>query len=120
MSQESAAAPVPLCSGAAASGFDELAPWRVFRSRRGQTHYSGRYWSTVMSDHVGYESRLELAWLLLNDRDRRWRRIVSQPFQLVNAALATPGPGPCGRPWTDAWWLAAGGPRLSRWGGCRC
>ncbi|WP_420801643.1 TnsA-like heteromeric transposase endonuclease subunit [Pseudofrankia asymbiotica] len=55
----------------------------TFRWRRGQPHYSGWYWSAVMGGHVGYESRLELAWLLLADRDRRLRRIVEQPFRLV-------------------------------------
>ncbi len=71
----------PLPGGAV--GFDELVPWRVFRSCRGQAHYSGLYWSAVMCGHVGYESRLELAWLLLADRDAGWNVIVSQPFQLV-------------------------------------
>lgn len=36
-----------------------------------------------MGAHVGYESRLEMAWLLLADRDRRLRGIYSQPFQLA-------------------------------------
>ncbi|MDT3444002.1 TnsA-like heteromeric transposase endonuclease subunit [Pseudofrankia sp. BMG5.37] len=63
--------------------FDGALPWRTFRWRRGQAHYSGLYWSAVTGAHVGYESRLELAWLLIADRDRRLRRIVSQPFQLV-------------------------------------
>jgi hypothetical protein len=36
-----------------------------------------------MRAHVGYESRLELAWLLLADCDPGWDVIVSQPFQLV-------------------------------------
>ncbi len=30
-----------------------------------------------------YESRLEMAWLLLADRDRRLRGIYSQPFELA-------------------------------------
>ncbi len=63
--------------------FDDVLPWRTFRWRHGQAHYSGLYWSAVMNGHVGYESRLELAWLLLADRDRRARRFLSQPFQLV-------------------------------------
>ncbi len=60
-----------------------LLPWRTMRSRHGQAHFPGLYWSSVMADHVGYESRLELAWLLLADRDPRWTKLVSQPFQLV-------------------------------------
>src|SRR5207253_1348374 len=42
-------------------------PWRTFRWRQGQKHYSGVYWSSVQGDHVIYESRLELAVLLLTD-----------------------------------------------------
>jgi hypothetical protein len=34
-------------------------PWRVFRWRRGQAHYSGWYWSATAGGHVVYESRLE-------------------------------------------------------------
>src|SRR5262249_12733589 len=44
-------------------------PWRVFRSHHGQAHYSGWYWSATMGRHVVYESRLELARLLLADFD---------------------------------------------------
>ena len=59
-----------------------IAPWRIFRWRKGQAHYSGAYWSAVMGDHVIYESRLELAFLLLADRDPGVRAVYSQPFQL--------------------------------------
>jgi len=40
-------------------------PWREFRWRAGQKHYSGTYWSATESRHVIYESRLELARLLI-------------------------------------------------------
>jgi hypothetical protein len=59
-------------------------PWRVFRWRRGQAHYSGWYWSATMGRHVVYESRLELARLLLADFDRQVAAIAAQPF-LVTA-----------------------------------
>jgi hypothetical protein len=36
-------------------------PWRVFRWRQGQAHYSGWYWSATTGGHVVYEGRLELA-----------------------------------------------------------
>lgn len=72
-----------LGDGVVALPSGDLEPWRVIRSRRGQLHYPGRYWSAVTGGHVGYESRLELSWLLLNDRDRRLSSVVSQPFQLV-------------------------------------
>jgi len=58
-------------------------PWRTFRWYFGQRHYSGTYWSTTQHDHVIYESRLELAALLLADFDRAVRGIAAQPFQLT-------------------------------------
>jgi hypothetical protein len=57
-------------------------PWRAFRWYRGQPHFSGLYWSATMGAHVVYESRLELARLLLADFDQAVVTIVSQPFQL--------------------------------------
>jgi hypothetical protein len=59
-------------------------PWRVFRWRQGQAHYSGWYWSATTGGHVVYESRLELARLLLADFDPRVTAIAAQPF-LVTA-----------------------------------
>lgn len=55
-------------------------PWRVFRWHRDQAHYSGWYWSATMGGHVVYESRLELARLLLADFDPRVVSIAAQPF----------------------------------------
>jgi hypothetical protein len=40
------------------------------------------YWSATMRVHVVYESRLELARLMLADFDRAVVTIVAQPFQL--------------------------------------
>ncbi|MCY0947842.1 TnsA-like heteromeric transposase endonuclease subunit [Streptomyces antarcticus] len=57
-------------------------PWRRFRWYMGQQHYSGSYWSSTQSDHVIYESRLELARLLYADFDRDVTAIVAQPFLL--------------------------------------
>jgi hypothetical protein len=59
-------------------------PWRVFRWRQGQAHYSGWYWSATTGGHVVYESRLELARLLLADFDPQVTAIAAQPF-LVTA-----------------------------------
>lgn len=62
---------------------EELAralPWRTFRWHRGQAHYSGWYWSSTMAGHVVYESRLELARLLMADFDPLVRVIAAQPF----------------------------------------
>ena len=58
-------------------------PWRTFRWHYGQKHYSGTYWSATMQDHVIYESRLELARLLLADIDPAVSHIVAQPFLLT-------------------------------------
>ncbi|WP_423488274.1 TnsA-like heteromeric transposase endonuclease subunit [Mycobacteroides sp. PCS013] len=58
-------------------------PWREFRWRAGQKHYSGAYWSATEGRHVIYESRLELARLLFADFDRSVNRICAQPFLLV-------------------------------------
>jgi hypothetical protein len=58
------------------------APWRTFRWYFGQRHYSGTYWSATQCDHVIYESRLELANLLLAEFDPAVRQIVAQPFLL--------------------------------------
>jgi len=60
-----------------------LLPWRTFRARRGQRHYSGVYWSATTAGHVIYESRLELARLLFADMDPAIGWIVAQPFRLV-------------------------------------
>jgi len=57
------------------------APWRTFRWYFGQRHYSGTYWSATEREHVIYESRLELANLLLADFDPTVHHIVAQPFQ---------------------------------------
>lgn len=58
-------------------------PWRAFRWRRGQRHFSGLYWSATMRGHVVYESRLELARLLFADRDQAVAAIYAQPVLLT-------------------------------------
>ena len=63
-------------------------PWRKTRSARGQLHYPGYFWSAAMSAHVIYESRLELARLLLADSDRRVVAIAARPFLLQARAWA--------------------------------
>jgi hypothetical protein len=72
---------IPACRVSAAV-FPGSVPWRTFRWRKGQAHYPGAYWSAVMGDHLIYESRLELAFLLFADRDPGVRALYSQPFQL--------------------------------------
>ncbi|GAA4617261.1 TnsA-like heteromeric transposase endonuclease subunit [Actinoallomurus liliacearum] len=58
-------------------------PWRQVRARHGQAHYAGAYASATTGGFVAYESRLELARLLLADFDLRVRQIYAQPFRLV-------------------------------------
>ncbi len=49
-------------------------------------HYSGKYASVTTGGHVVYESRLELARLLLADFDPEVQAIFAQPFQLAARA----------------------------------
>lgn len=65
-------------------------PWRKTRSARGQAHYPGYFWSATMGAHVIYESRLELARLLLADFDRDVVAIAAQPFLLRAQAGGRP------------------------------
>lgn len=58
------------------------APWPTARSARGQAHYPGWYWSATSGCHVIYESRLELARLLLADFDPDVVAVAAQPFLL--------------------------------------
>ncbi|MFF7648793.1 TnsA-like heteromeric transposase endonuclease subunit [Streptomyces sp. NPDC007983] len=62
--------------------FEPSVPWRTFRWRHGQKHYSGTYWSSTMRDHVVYESRLELTRLLYADFDQDVTAVFAQPFLL--------------------------------------
>ena len=71
----------PAAAGDSSPGH-EAAPWRTTRSARGQAHYPGCYWSATTGGHVIYESRLELARLLLADFDPDVTAIAAQPFLL--------------------------------------
>ncbi len=57
-------------------------PVREFRSYKGRRHYSGWYWAATTGGHVVYESRLELARLLVADHDPAVVGIAAQPFLL--------------------------------------
>jgi TnsA-like endonuclease N terminal len=58
-------------------------PVREFRSYRGRRHYSGWYWSATVGNLLAYESRLELARVMLADFDPDVTAIAAQPFQLA-------------------------------------
>jgi hypothetical protein len=73
---------IPLCQ-LRLEHFAGSVPWRRFRSRQGQAHLSGSYWAATTGGHVVYESRLELARLLLADFDPDVVGIYSQPCRLV-------------------------------------
>lgn len=62
--------------------FENSVPWRTFRSYQGQRHYSGSYASVTMDKFVIYESRLELARLMLADFDSEIERIYAQPMRI--------------------------------------
>ncbi len=65
------------------SDFDKSGPWRRVRSAHGMAHYSGDYASATTGGQVVYESRLELARLLLADFDQSVCGIYAQPFRMV-------------------------------------
>ncbi|MGI8309061.1 TnsA-like heteromeric transposase endonuclease subunit [Saccharopolyspora hattusasensis] len=58
-------------------------PVREFRWYKGRRHYSGWYYSSTVEGLVAYESRLELARIMLADFDRDVIALAAQPFQLV-------------------------------------
>lgn len=61
----------------------DCSPVRTFRWHRGQRHFPGWYWSATDRTHVTYESRLELARLVLADFDPGVCAIRSQPLRLT-------------------------------------
>jgi hypothetical protein len=60
-------------------------PVREFRWYRGRKHYSGWYWSSTLERLVVYESRLELARIMLADFAPEVIAIAAQPFRLIGA-----------------------------------
>ncbi|GAB3849295.1 TnsA-like heteromeric transposase endonuclease subunit [Micromonospora andamanensis] len=58
-------------------------PVREFRWFKGRRFYSGWYWSATTGSLVAYESRLELARILLADFDSEVTAIAAQPFLLT-------------------------------------
>jgi hypothetical protein len=58
-------------------------PVREFCWYEGRRHYSGWYWSSTMGRHIAYESRLELARIMLADFDPAVSGLAAQPFELT-------------------------------------
>ncbi len=61
---------------------EQCIPVRRFRSRKGQRHLSGLWWSATTGGHVGFESWLERDQVLHLDFDPSVVGIASQPFWL--------------------------------------
>lgn len=66
--------------------FTGSVPWRRVRSVHGRAHHSGSYASVTTGGHMVYESRLELARLLLADMDPAVVGIFAQPCRLTARA----------------------------------
>lgn len=62
--------------------FEAMAPARRFMVRKGQRHLPGRWWSSTVDGHVGYESWLERDHVMWLDFDPAVVGIASQPFWL--------------------------------------
>jgi hypothetical protein len=58
-------------------------PVREFRWHEGRRHYSGWYWCATGQRLVVYESRLELARIMLADFDPAVDGVAAQPFRLI-------------------------------------
>lgn len=58
-------------------------PVREFRWYKGRRHYSGWYWCATGQRLVVYESRLELARIMLADFDPAVIAVAAQPFRLI-------------------------------------
>lgn len=63
--------------------FDGAVAWRKFGRRRGQKNLSGAYWASTTGTLVGFESRLELAVLVMLDYEHQVSRLWSQPCRVV-------------------------------------
>lgn len=58
-------------------------PFRGIKSHAGQPNLPGWYWSATTGGLIPYDSRLELANLILIDHDSEIRWIYAQPFQMM-------------------------------------
>lgn len=65
-------------------------PVREFRWYRGRRFYSGWYWSVTCARLVAYESRLELARIMMADFAADVVGIAAQPFQLTGRDRGRP------------------------------
>lgn len=75
---------------AIAISFEHCSPVRQFPSWRGKRNYSGSYWSSTNSGHVGFESLYERTALMMLDREPSVTRISSQPMWIFWPDGSTP------------------------------
>ncbi|MFG2059375.1 TnsA-like heteromeric transposase endonuclease subunit [Micromonospora sp. NPDC048930] len=71
--------PLARCGGVR---FEDVAPARAFPMFKGQRNFPGRWWSSTVGRHVGFESWLERDQVMLLDFDPAVVGIASQPFWL--------------------------------------
>ena len=109
---------VPLAE-AAVVRFADTQPARRIRTRKGQRHLPGLWWSATTGEHVGFESWLERDHLVALDFDARRGAAVVVPSHSSRAASRSlrlsaslwrqysrsPGLAPCvRRVWVVATW----------------
>jgi hypothetical protein len=72
-------------------------PVREFRWYQGRQHYSGWSWSSTMGRHIAYESRLELARIMLADFDPVVSGLAAQLFAraVTRGPSRMPAESPC-------------------------
>ncbi|WAH96983.1 TnsA-like heteromeric transposase endonuclease subunit [Arthrobacter sp. MMS18-M83] len=73
----------PLSVALASLGLESALPVRTFFSWQGKRNYEGRWWSSTVRSHVGFESLLERDFLLSADHDRDVVGVASQPFAFL-------------------------------------
>ncbi|MGY2747786.1 hypothetical protein ACVWZ8_004968 [Arthrobacter sp. UYCu723] len=73
----------PLSGALASLGLESALPVRAFFSWTGKRNYEGRWWSSTVRSHVGFESLLERDFLLSADHDRGVVGVASQPFAFL-------------------------------------
>lgn len=71
--------PLARCGGVR---FEDVVPVRAFPMFKGQRNFPGRWWSSTVGRHVGYESWLERDHVMLLDFDPAVVGLASQPFWL--------------------------------------
>lgn len=72
----------PLAALVARVDVRDLSPVRFPSSYKAQSHLPGYYWFSRMQGLIAYESRLEMATLMVLDADPRVTQVLAQPFTI--------------------------------------